>query len=152
MFQDLIMNIQGKVSGIFPVDEYVLDGVLMLIENSRNQSQGIECATFDLSLWFNDFLTKYYTYIKYVSKTPDFSILLNDDRLHEKIYRCEKITFNSDEELDEFFQRKKGNTIVLYTIGKFINLKTLSVFYLMRYADITHKRQKRDILIDKIIE
>lgn len=155
MFNDLINTIniaKPKLHTLIPVNEYMVDGLVQLVENSRGFVSSIHHAQFDLSLWFNDFLIKNHQYINYVTITPSFNVLSIEDKLVEMVYSCKELTFNSDDELDDFFIKNEENIIVLYTIGKFVDLTTLKVFYKLRYTDITQKREKRNILINKILK
>jgi len=152
MFKSLINNpIQINKSHLIPFNNHSLDAVIQLITNCRDLGIGVQYATFDISLWLNDFLTENYNKIRYVSATPRFSIDTIENKLpHSKIIDCEPIEFESDEELKNFFEQ--GRTLVVYTIGKYIDLKTLKVFYIMRYADITEKDEEREIKINKILQ
>ena len=145
---------QTYKSSLIPIDNYCLDGLIRLVENSRTfcSSIGVS-ATFDLSLWMNDFLIKHIDKISYVTTTPSFSIqILEDGKLTEKVVPVKSKTFNSDEELDEFFENQIDKKIVVYTIGKFIDLRNMAISYELRYADITLKSEQREIKLNKILQ
>ena len=154
MFDSIINNpIQVSKSHLIPVNNHSLDAVIQLITNCRDLGIGVQYATFDISLWLNDFLVKNYSKIKYVSATPKFTLeYIEKDLPHSKVIDCDPITFNSDDELQKFFDGKDGRTLVIYVIGKYIDLKTLKVFYRMRYADITEKYEEREMKINKILQ
>jgi hypothetical protein len=154
MFDSIINNpIQVSKSHLIPVNNHSLDAVIQLITNCRDLGIGVQCATFDITLWLNDFLVNNYSKIKYVTALPRFTLeYIVNDRPHSKIIDCEPIQFDSDDELQKFFDDNNGKTLVIYVIGKYIDLKTLKVFYRMRYADITDKDEERDFKINKILQ
>jgi len=154
MFDSIINNpIQVSKSHLIPVNNHSLDAVIQLITNCRDLGIGVQYATFDISLWLNDFLVNNYSKIKYVTALPRFTLeYIENDRPHSKIIDCEPIQFDGDDELQKFFDGKDGRTLVIYVIGKYIDLKTLKVFYRMRYADITEKYEEREMKINKILQ
>lgn len=144
---------QTYKSSLVPIDNYCLDGLVGFVENSRLLGMPISYAKFDLSLWMNDFLIKHVDKISYATMTPSFSIQsLEDGKLTEKVVAVKSITFNSDKELDEFFENQIGKKLVVYTIGKFIDLRNLVISYELRYADITLKSEQREIKLNKILQ
>lgn len=154
MFDSIINNpIQVSKSHLIPVSNHSLDAVIQLIANCKDLGIGIQYATFDVSLWLNNFLVNNYSKIKYVTALPRFTLeYIENDKPHTKIIDCVPIQFDSDDELQEFFDGKDGRTLVIYVIGKYIDLKTLNIFYRMRYADITDKDVERDFKINKILQ
>lgn len=122
MYSKIIDGInQTYKSSLMPIDNYCLEGLVGFVENSRLLGGTGIYARFDLSLWMNDFLVKHVDKISYVTTMPNFSIQsLEDGKLTEKVIAVKSITFNSDEELDEFFENQIDKKIVVYTIGKFI--------------------------------
>lgn len=155
MYSKIINGINQTYKGsLIPIDNYCLDGLIRLVENSRTfcSSIGVS-ATFDLSLWMNDFLIKHIDKISYVTTTPNFSIQsLENGFLTEKVVSVKSKTFNSDEELDDFFESQIGKKLVVYTIGKFIDLSNMAISYELRYADITLKDEEREIKLNKILQ
>jgi hypothetical protein len=144
---------QTYKSSLVAIDNYCLEGLVSFVENSRLLGGTGITAKFDLSLWMNDFLIKHLDKISYVTKTPSFSIQsLDDGRLTERVVEVKSITFNSDLELDEFFENQIGKKLVVYTIGKFIDLRYMKISYELRYADITLKSEQREIKLNKILE
>ena len=62
MFDSIINNpIQVSKSHLIPVNNHSLDAVIQLIDNCRNLGIGVQYATFDISLWLNDFLVNNYS-------------------------------------------------------------------------------------------
>ena len=154
MYSRIIDGINQKYkSSLVIIDNYCLDGLVTFVENSRLLGGTGISAKFDLSLWMNDFLTKHIDKISYATITPSFSIQsLEDGILTEKVVAVKSIIFNSDTELDEFFKNQIGKKIVVYTIGKFIDLRYMKISYELRYADITLKSEQREIKLNKILE
>ena len=154
MYSRIIDGINQKYkSSLVIIDKYCLDGLVTFVENSRLLGGTGISAKFDLSLWMNDFLTKHIDKISYATITPSFSIQsLEDGILTEKVVAVKSIIFNSDTELDEFFKNQIGKKIVVYTIGKFIDLRYMKISYELRYADITLKSEQREIKLNKILE
>jgi hypothetical protein len=154
MYSRIIAGVNQTYKGsLVPIDNYCLDGLVGFVENSRLLGGTGITAKFDLSLWMNDFLIKHLDKISYVTKTPSFSIQsLDDGRLTERVVEVKSITFNSDLELDEFFENQIGKKLVVYTIGKFINLSNMAISYELRYADITLKSEQREIKLNKILQ
>ena len=144
---------QTYKSSLMPIDNYCLEGLVTFVENSRLLGGTGISAKFDLSLWMNDFLIKHIDKISYATITPSFSTQsLEDGKLTEKVVAVKSITFNSDEELDEFFENQIGKKIVVYTIGKFIDLRNMKIYYELRYADITLKSEQREIKLNEILQ
>ena len=144
---------QTYKSSLMPIDNYCLEGLVTFVENSRLLGGTGITAKFDLSLWMNDFLIKHIDKISYATITPSFSIQsLEDGRLTEKVVAVKSITFNSDAELDEFFENQIGKKLVVYTLGKFIDLSNMKIYYDLRYADITLKDEGREIKLNKILQ
>ena len=154
MYSRIIAGVnQAYKNSLVPIDNYCLDGLVGFVENSRLLGGTGITAKFDLSLWMNDFLIKHLDKISYVTKTPSFSIQsLDDGRLTERVVEVKSITFNSDLELDEFFENQIGKKLVVYTIGKFIDLRYMKISYELRYADITLKEEEREIKLNKILQ
>lgn len=154
MFNSLINNpVQIGKSHLIPVSNHSLDAVMQLINNCKDLGIGIQYATFDISLWLNDFLVNNYSKIKYITVSPRFTLeYIENKQPHSKIIDCKTIQFNSDDELQQFFDDNDGKTLVIYIIGKYIDLNTLKVFYRIRYADITEKNEEREIKINKILQ
>ena len=144
---------QTYKSSLVPIDNYCLEGLVSFVENSRLLGGTGITAKFDLSLWMNNFLIKHIDKISYATITPSFSIQsLEDGKLTEKVVAVKSITFNSDQELDDFFENQIGKKLVVYTLGKFVDLRNMAISYELRYADITLKSEQREIKLNKILE
>jgi hypothetical protein len=158
MFNSIINNtIQIRKPHLIPVNNHSLDAVIQLITNCRDLSIdlsiGVQYAKFDISLWLNDFLVNNYSKIKYVTALTRFTLeYIENDRIYSKFIDCVTIQFDSDDELQNFFDDNDGKTLVIYTIVKYIDLKTLKVFYTMRYVDITERDEEREMKINKIFQ
>jgi len=154
MYSKIIDGInQTYKSSLVRIDNYCLEGLVSFVENSRLLGGTGITAKFDLSLWMNDFLIKHIDKISYATITPSFSIQsLEDGKLTEKVIAVKSITFNSDAELDEFFESQIDKKIVVYTLGKFVDLRNMAISYELRYADITLKSEQREIKLNKILQ
>jgi hypothetical protein len=95
MYSDLIKNPkQIYKSSLLPIDNYCLDGLIRLIENDLGIGNGFT-ATFDKTLWLNEFLVKHINKIKYVTATPSFSIACYEGgKFSEKKVECHSISFD----------------------------------------------------------
>lgn len=153
MYSDLIENPkQVYKNSLLPIDGYCLDGLIRLIENDLGIGNGFT-ATFDKTLWLNDFLIKHISKIKYVTATPSFSIASYEGgKFSQKVVDCESVEFDSESALDNFFEQNDGRVLVLFNISKHLDMKTLKVFFNMRYADITLKSEQREIKLNKILQ
>lgn len=84
---------------------------------------------------------------------PNFSILrMTTDDLIYNTYHCDSIRLNSEDELSDFFMKNEWNSLVIYGIVKIADLRTMSAWYNIRYADVTEKYEKRDNKLNKILE
>ncbi len=103
---------------------------------------------------FESLLESYNPYFRMEHRIDDKTMkpIYQFNRPHSKVIECDPITFNSDDELQKFFDDNDGKTLVLFTIGKYVDLKTLQVSYRMRYVDITDKDVERDFKINKILQ
>lgn len=153
MYSELIKNPrQIYKSSLLPIDGYCLDGLIKLIDTDLGIGNGFT-ATFDKTLWLNDFLIKHIKKIKYVTATPDFSIACYEGgKISEKIVKSVSIDFDSESALDDFFEKNDGRVLVLFNISKHLDMKTMKVFFHMRYADITTIDQVRDEKLNKILK
>lgn len=142
---------------IYPISDYNLEGLKMLLDNcvrmGSENNNNVEIATVNPSLWLGQFLDKHWDKISYVSTLPSFDVLKVDDNneIYRKTYRCDSISFISDEEVDDFFNKNKFKKLVLFSITKTVNLSTLQSIYNIRYSDITEKYEERDIKINSIL-
>lgn len=150
-------SMDPKTITIYPISEYNLEGLKILFDTSMRMGGGgninVEVATVSPSLWMGDFLDKHWDKISYVTTTPNFSIIkIRSNEMVSCSYRTDTISFDSDEELDTFFNDGKWKKFVLFSINKYVDLRTLKSSYIVRYADITEKFEIRDNKINSILD
>ena len=149
------INIEPKLIQVYPIGENNLEGIKILIDNCfrmGNDNSNVRVATVDPSLWLGQFLDKHWNRISYVTSVPTFNIMkVEDNQLISKNYNCVMKEFESDELINEFFEKGIWKTFVIFSIIKHVELVTLSSTYRVRYADITEKYEERDNKIKEIL-
>jgi len=146
-----------KDISLYPVGEYNLDGIIVLIENCKRMASdntNVQWATVSPSLWLGSFLDKHWDKISYVCAVPIFNTfkIVGDEFISTKYKVSDTIDFNSEKDLDDFFENNKWRRLVLFYINKVVNLKTMDITYKLRYADITEKFEERDNKINNILD
>jgi uncharacterized protein (DUF2235 family) len=115
-----------------------------------NSNVGV--ATVDPSIWLGQFLDKHWSKISYVSSMPTFNIMkVEGNQIVTKNYNCLVKEFESDDEINNFFEEGRWKTFVMFSIIKSVDLVTLSSTYRVRYAEITEKYEERDNKIKEIL-
>ena len=149
------INIEPKSIQVYPIGDNNLEGIKILIDNCfrmGNDNSNVRVATVDPSLWLGQFLDKHWNRISYVTSVPTFNIMkVEDNQLISKNYNCVMKEFESDELINEFFEKGIWKTFVIFSIIKHVELVTLSSTYRVRYADITEKYEERDNKIKEIL-
>ena len=150
------INIEPKSIQVYPIGENNLEGIKVLIDNCfrmGNDNSNVRVATVDPSLWLGQFLDKHWTKISYVTSVPTFNIMkVEDNQLISKNYNCVMKEFESDELINEFFEKGRWKTFVIFSIIKHVELVTLSSTYRVRYADMKEKYEDRDNKIKEILK
>jgi hypothetical protein len=164
IFKDFIQNIRQqtninadpKTISVYPIGENNLEGIKILIDNCfrmGGENNNVRMATVDPSLWLGDFLDKHWTKISYVTSLPTFMIMkVVDNKVISKQYSSETKEFESEELVNEFFEKGRWKIFVLFSIIKYVDLLTLTISYRVRYADITEKYEERDNKINEILK
>jgi len=165
MFKDFIENatngfsirsVDTKTVSLYPISEYNLEAIKYLIDNcsrSNQENKNVRIATIDTSLWLGDFLDKYWDKISYVCTVPRFDVLkVEGNKIMAKSYEVGSGTFDTEEELEKFFEEGRWKKFVIYTVTKYADLSTMKTFYVVRYADITEKYEVRDNKINSILK
>lgn len=149
-------NIDAKSIQVYPVGENNLEGIKILIDNCfrmGNENINVRIATIDPSIWLGQFLDKHWTKISYVSTVPNFYIMkVEDNKIVSRTYNCITKEFESDELINDFFEKSRWKTFVIFSIIKHVDLVTLSSSYRVRYADITEKYEERDNKLEEILK
>jgi hypothetical protein len=149
------VNIEPKSIQVYPIGENNLEGIKVLIDNCfrmGNDNINVRMATVDPSLWLGQFLDKHWTKISYVTSMPSFNIIkVEENKIISKNYNCISKEFESDELINDFFEKGRWKTFVMFSIIKSVDLLTLSSSYRIRYADITEKCEERDNKLEEIL-
>jgi hypothetical protein len=149
------VNIEPKSIQVYPIGENNLEGIKVLIDNCfrmGNDNINVRMATVDPSLWLGQFLDKHWTRISYVTSMPSFNIMkVEENKIISKSYNCISKEFESDELINDFFEKGRWKTFVMFSIIKSVDLLTLSSSYRIRYADITEKYEERDNKLEEIL-
>ena len=149
------VNIEPKSIQVYPIGENNLEGIKVLIDNCfrmGNDNINVRMATVDPSLWLGQFLDKHWTKISYVTSMPSFNIIkVEENKIISKNYNCISKEFESDELINDFFEKGRWKTFVMFSIIKSVDLLTLSSSYRIRYADITEKYEERDNKLEEIL-
>ncbi len=162
MFQEFISNIRtqfnqtdSKSISIYPIGENNLEGIKILIENCfkmGGDNSNVRMATVDPTLWLGQFLDQNWSRISYVTSLPSFDILkVVSNNITSKRYSVDTLELESDEMLNEFLEKGRWKTLVIFSIVKYVDLVTLSTSYRLRFADITEKYEERDNKIKEIL-
>ena len=149
------INIEPKSIQVYPIGENNLEGIKVLIDNCYrmgNDNSNIRMATVDPSIWLGQFLDKHWSKISYVTSMIAFNIIkVEGNQIVTKNYNCLTKEFVTDDEINDFFEKGRWKTFVMFSIIKSVDLVTLSSTYRIKYADITEKYEERDNKIKEIL-
>ena len=149
------INIEPKSIQVYPIGENNLEGIKLLIDNCYrmgNDNSNIRMATVDPSIWLGQFLDKHWSKISYVTSMIAFNIMkVEGNQIVTKNYNCLTKEFVTDDEINDFFEKGRWKTFVMFSIIKSVDLVTLSSTYKIKYADITEKYEERDNKIKEIL-
>ena len=148
---------------LYPIDESNLYGVRVLIDNCTRMGAGwqnaeinntnVSIATVDPIVWLPEFLDKLLFKFSYISTLANFeTIQLNDEKLTSVVYNCDVVKFKDIDEIKDKIDLLEFGTLVLFSAVKYVDLTTLSVYYEVRYKNISTKATIRDRKLGKIIE
>ncbi len=148
-------NIEPKSIQVYPIGENNLEGIKVLIDNCYrmgNDNSNIRMATVDPSIWLGQFLDKHWSKISYVTSMIAFNIMkVEGNQIVTKNYNCLTKEFVTDDEINDFFEKGRWKTFVMFSIIKSVDLVTLNSTYKIKYADITEKYEERDNKIKEIL-
>lgn len=154
--QQINVNIDPKSISVYPIGENNLEGIKILIDSCfrmGGENNNVRMATVDPTLWLGHFLDNHWTKISYVSSVPSFVIMkVIDNKIVSKQYNTETKEFESEDLVNDFFERGRWKTFVLFSIIKYVDLLTLNISYRVRYADITEKYEERDNKLEEILK
>jgi hypothetical protein len=80
------------------------------------------------------------------------SSFMKDNKIVSKQYNAETKEFESEDLVNDFFEKRRWKTFVLFSIIKYVDLVNLSTSYRLRYADITEKYEERDNKLEEILK
>ena len=63
-----------------------------------------------------------------------------------------ELDLRNQQAVNDFFEKGRWKTFVLFSIIKYVDLVNLSTSYRVRYADITEKYEERDNKIEEILK
>lgn len=165
IFKELISSVSGPVQltstgakdiSVYPIGENNLEGIKILIDNCfrmGNDNNNVRMATINPSLWLGQFLDNHWNKISYVSSLPSFNIMkVVNNKIVSKQYNTETKEFESDGLINDFFEKGRWKTFVIFSIIKHVDLVNLSSSYRVRYADITEKYEERDNKLEEILK
>jgi hypothetical protein len=164
IFKDFISNINQQIGSpidiksisVYPIGENNLEGIKILIENCfrmGSENSNVRTATVNPTLWLGDFLDKHWNKISYVTTQPSFDIFkVEGNKIVSKQFITTTSEFESEIDIDDFFNKNRWKTFVLFSIMKYVDLTNLTISYKLRYADITEKYEERDGKINSILQ
>jgi len=153
----LFSQMEKQVTNVHFNDVLDISALKTLYDNCIRMGEGnnsnIEMATIHPDIWFGDYFDIFRKKVKMVVKGPIFQLIqIEDNQLVSKNYSCEMISFNSDDELTDFLDKQtEYGSIAIFCLVKWLNVKTLTVTWNLRYKDISTKEDIRDKKINSII-
>lgn len=116
-------------------------------------NSNLTIATVHPSLWFGEIFEHIQKAVKLVSKLPTFKLMMiENDQVSQTEYFTETRRFESDEELRYFLiEDCKYKSLALFSICKYLDMKTLLMTWVLRCVDVSTKDSIRDKKLDSII-
>jgi hypothetical protein len=158
--QKFDVSIFSKISNepqIYFNDKLDISPLKLLYDNciiaGNVSNNNIQMATVHPDLWFGDYFDFFREKVKMVVKSPIFQLIkIEGNQLVCEDYTCDSISFNSDDDLMEFMEKKIiYGSIAIFYIVKWLNVKTLVVTWNLRYKDLTTKEEIRDNKINNLV-
>jgi hypothetical protein len=142
-------------STLIKVDYIDSSALGVLFENSlrmgNESNNNVMVATVTPEVWMSDIAEIILNNVSYVTKFPNFQAIsyANGELFATNYQVLDSATFNTIEELKKFI-RDKGqmSLLVVYTILQYVDLKTLTTSWLIRYKEIIDPQTIRDKKID----
>jgi hypothetical protein len=142
-------------STLIKVDYIDSSALAVLFENSlrmgNESNNNVMVATVTPEVWMSDIAETILNSVSYVTKFPNFQTIsyANGELFATNYQALDSATFNTIEELKKFI-RDKGqmSLLVVYTILQYVDLKTLTTSWLIRYREIIDPQTIRDKKID----
>lgn len=140
-------------SSAYVIDPIDISSLKILYENSKRMGHdniNVKNASLDLEIWFPDIVEKIISYIKLISKGPNFMLYkIEDDKVLARAYVVKTERFETDIDLiSHFSEISKFQSIALFSITKYADLTTLSTYFIARYVEILQQDEIRDMKLD----
>lgn len=118
-----------------------------------DENKNVTYATFHPSLWFSDIFDDLKNATKLVTELPTFQLFkIENNTVIVTNYKVDTLRFSSDDELKKFLtQDCKYKSLALFSIVKYLDMKSLSITWSVRCCDVTTIQDIRDKKIDEII-
>lgn len=118
-----------------------------------DNNQNIQIATIHPDIWFGDHFELLSSKIKMVVKSPLFQLTrIENGQLVCQRYSSDQISFSSDQDLIDFFeQMSEFGSLAVFSLVKYLDVRTLQSYWNLRYKDISTKEEIRDKKISSII-
>lgn len=123
------------------------------VRMGSESNTNVTIATAHPDLWFGEYFDFFRTKIKMVVKSPVFQLTkVEGNQLVSTNYSCEILEFESDEELKKFFEdMTEYGSIAVFSLVKYVDIKSFSISWRLRYKDISTKEEIRDKKISTIL-
>jgi hypothetical protein len=156
LIEEMLMSDNKFDISVFPVSLYNIEPIKILINNCIQSGQSwsnAEIVAVSPTIWLPDFLSNNIQSIKYVTKLPTFNIYkFENNDIIVKNYSVGSYEFNNDKDLNDFFIQKNWSSLVIYSIVRVADLKTMTYKYNLRCADITEEYEVRDKKLNEILK
>lgn len=139
---------------VFKVDKIESGALAILYDNSirmgNESNYNVEVATVNPDKYFDDICDDILNYVSYIAKSPSFQMTSYEGgKLISRQFSCDNITFDTLNDFKNFLKEKGNfNTLVLFSIVKFVNLTNLEVKFGVRYKEVSDPQKVRDDKID----
>jgi hypothetical protein len=124
------------------------------IRMGSEANTNVSIATAHPDLWFGEYFDFFKNKIKMIVKNPVFQLIkVEGNQLVSTNYSCDTIEFLSDNDLKKFFDdMTEYGSVAVFSLVKYVDIKSFSVSWRLRYKDVSTKEETREKKIKKIIE
>lgn len=156
IIEELLMSDNKFDIVVSPVSIDNIEPIKILVNNCIQSGQSwsnSEIVAVSPTIWLPDFLSNNIHNIKYVTKLPTFNIYkLENNDIIVKNYSVLSYKFDNDKDLNDFFIQKNWSSLVIYSIVRVADLKTMTYKYNLKCADITEEYEVRDKKLNEILK
>jgi len=123
------------------------------IRMGGDSNSNIQIATIHPDIWFGDHFELLNSKIKMVVESPVFQLVrIEGGQLVCQNYSSDQITFSTDQDLINFFEHmSEFGSLAVFSLVKYLDVRTLQSYWNLRYKDISTKEEIRDKKISSII-